>query len=287
MRLTGNGIWGEPANTGQAKALLRRAVDLGVNLIDTSDAYGPFISERLIAEALSPFPDGLVVATKGGLIQDGPGQWHRDGHPNHIKLACEESLRRLQTEQITLYQLHFPDPEVPFSDTLGALADLQAEGKIRHIGLCNVSATQLEEALALIPVASVQNRYSVQDRRADDILQICEEISAVFLPWAPLEQGGIGRDDSFVAIANRLGVTAHQLSIAWLLARSPAMVPIPATSSIDHLIDNLDAGSIAVQDDDLASINALTSTGQSRSTLRRDLGPAPTRSAEPQTNDAA
>jgi pyridoxine 4-dehydrogenase len=264
MRLTGEGIWGQPPDPACSRALLRRVVDLGVNLIDTSDAYGPFVSERIIADSLHPYPEDLVIATKGGLVQDGPARWHPDGRPEHLKAACEHSLRTLRVESISLYQLHMADPAVPLVETIGALTDLQAEGKVRHIGLCNVTATQLEEARGVAQIASIQNRFSVLDRRAEDLLSICEDADMVFMPWAPLDRGNIGKDIAMAAIAERLGIPAHQLSIAWLLARSPATIPIPATSSSGHLIENCEAISIHLYHDDLAALDCLSATGSRR-----------------------
>jgi pyridoxine 4-dehydrogenase len=255
MRITGPGIWGEPADHDQAIAVLRRAVDLGVNLIDTADSYGPAVSEHLIAEALHPYPDDVVIATKGGLLRDGPHRWRPDGRPAHLRTVCDESLQRLQLEQIPLYQLHRPDPRVPFEDSVGTLVELQREGKIRHIGLSNVTVAELDRALAVTPVVSVQNRYSPVDRRSDDVLARCETGSIGFLPWAPLEGGGIGDEGELERIAGAHDATPHQVAIAWLLARSAAMLPIPGTGSVAHLEENMAAASIELSADELARLS--------------------------------
>ena len=252
MRITGPGIWGDPADHDQAIAVLRRAVELGVNLIDTADSYGPAVSEQLIAEALHPYPDDVVIATKGGLTRPGPRQWHPDGRPEHLRTVCEESLGRLRLEQIPLYQFHRPDPRVPFEDSVGTLVELRREGKIRHIGLSNVTVAELERALALTPVVSVQNRYSPVDRRSDDVLARCETESIGFLPWAPLEGGGIGGEGELERVAAAHDATPHQVAIAWLLARSPAMLPIPGTGSVSHLEENMAAAAIELSSDELA-----------------------------------
>jgi len=255
MRITGPGIWGDPADRDEAIAVLRRAVELGVNLIDTADSYGPGVSEQLIAEALHPYPDDVVIATKGGLLRDGPHRWRPDGRPEHLRTVCDESLQRLRLEQIPLYQFHRPDPRVPFEDSVGALVELQREGKIRHIGLSNVTVAELDRALALTPVVSVQNRYSPVDRRSDDVLARCEDASIGFVPWAPLESGGIGDQGELERVAAAHDATPHQVAIAWLLARSPAMLPIPGTGSIAHLEENMAAASIELSTDELARLS--------------------------------
>ena len=254
MRITGRGIWGEPPDGDEAKAVLRRAIELDVNFIDTADSYGPEVSENLIAEALYPYPDDLVIATKGGLERPGPGRWPANGRPDHLKEACDGSLRRLRLEQIALYQLHRPDPSVPFGESIGALLELQREGKIRHIGLSNVSVQQLREAQRLTPIASVQNRYNLADRGSDPVLDVCEQEQLAFLPWAPIQD-----HESHAAvreIAQRHGATAHQVALAWLLARSPAMVPIPGTGSVAHLEENVAAAALDLSADE---VQALTS----------------------------
>jgi pyridoxine 4-dehydrogenase len=232
------------ADRGSAKTLLRRAVALGVNFIDTADSYGPGTSERLIADALLPYPDDLVIATKGGLVRDGPSTdlWPEDGRPEHLRAACEGSLARLRLERIDLYQLHRPDPKVPLEESLGALADLQAEGKIRHIGLSNVSLTELERAQAVVRVVSVQNRYSLVARQPEDVLDACASQQLAFIAWQPLGVGSLGRPGGPLArMASRLGASVPQVALAWLLHRSPLMLPIPGTFSIEHLEENLAA----------------------------------------------
>ena len=255
MRITGPGIWGEPEDHDEAIAVLRRAVELGVTLIDTADSYGPAVSERLIAEALHPYPDDVVIATKGGLLRDGPHRWRPDGRPEHLRTVCDESLQRLRLEQIPVYQFHRPDPRVPFEDSVGTLVELQQVGKIRHIGLSNVTVDELDRASALTPIASVQNRYSPVDRSSEDVLARCEAEAIGFLPWAPLEGGGIGGEGELERIAAAHDATAHQIAIAWLLARSPAMLPIPGTGSVAHLEENVAAGSIELSADELASLS--------------------------------
>jgi pyridoxine 4-dehydrogenase len=254
MRITGRGIWGEPPDVDEAKAVLRRAIELDVNFIDTADSYGPDVSEHLIAEALHPYPDDLVIATKGGLERPGPGRWPANGRPDHLKEACDGSLRRLRLEQIPLYQFHRPDPSVPFGESLGALIELQREGKIRHIGLSNVTVRQLREAQRITPIVSVQNRYNVVDRESDPVLEACEQEELAFLPYAPIqdhESHSAVRD-----VAKHRGATAHQVVLAWLLARSPAMVPIPGTGSVAHLEENVAAAGIELSADE---VQALTS----------------------------
>jgi pyridoxine 4-dehydrogenase len=257
MRITGKGIWGPPDDPEAAKRLLRRVVELDVNLIDTADSYGPEVSENLIAEALHPYPDGLVIATKGGLRRSGPGQWPRDGRPERLKECCEGSLRRLRLERIDLYQLHSPDPKVPIEDSLGALRDLQQEGKIRHIGVSNVSAEELEGARAVVDVVTVQNRYNLVDRRSEDVLEVCERDGIGFLPWFPLATGDLARPGGPVdELASAHEATPGQLALAWLLARSPVMLPIPGTASIDHLEENVAAQRISLDGEDLERLAA-------------------------------
>ena len=242
MRITGKGIWGPPDDPKDAKRLLRRVVELGIDLIDTADSYGPEVSENLIAEALHPYPDDLVIATKGGLRRTGPGQWPRDARPERLKECCEASLRRLKLDQIPLYQLHAPDPKVPYEDSVGALKELQDEGKIRHVGVSNVSVAQLEQARAVVDVASVQNRYNVADRDSDDVLEVCESLGIGFIPWFPLATGRLAESGGPLdRIARERDATPAQIALAWLLARSPVMLPIPGTSSIEHLEENLAA----------------------------------------------
>jgi aryl-alcohol dehydrogenase-like predicted oxidoreductase len=254
MRITGPGIWGDPPDHDEALRVLRRAVDLGVNLIDTADSYGPHVSERLIAEALSPYPDDLVIATKGGLLRDGPNQWRPDGRPEHLRAVCEESLQRLRLETIAIYQLHRPDPRVPLADSIGALVDLQHEGKIHHLGICNVTEAHLDEATRVAPMVSVQNRFSRVDRSSDSLVDRCERDGRAFLPWAPLEAGQIGRDAVIGAIARAHQATPHQVAIAWLLARSPVIVPIPGTGSTAHLEENMGAATLELSSDEIATL---------------------------------
>ena len=253
MRVTGRGIWGEPPSREQAIATLRRVVELGVNFIDTADSYGPSVSEELIAEALHPYPDDLVIATKGGLVRPGPNRWDANGRPEHLREACEGSLRRLRLEQIPLYQFHRPDPAVPLAESIGALAELKKEGKIRHIGISNVFETQLREAQRIVPIVSVQNRYNVADRRSQSMIDICEQEQLVFLPWAPIQE-----TDKRVAVAvaaERHGATEHQVVLAWLLAISPAILPIPGTGSAGHAEENIAAASLELSPQEIRAIS--------------------------------
>jgi pyridoxine 4-dehydrogenase len=242
MRITGDGIWGPPDDPEEAKRLLRRVVDLGVNLIDTADSYGPEVSENLIAEALHPYPDELVIATKGGFRRTGPGEWPRDARPERLKQCCEDSLRRLRVERIDLYQLHAPDPKVPFEDSVGALRELEEEGKIRHVGVSNVSLEQLERARGLVDVVTVQNRYNLTNRSSEDVLDSCEEAGIGFIPWFPLAVGSLTEAGGVLEeVAHAHDATPAQVALAWLLARSPVMLPIPGTGSIEHLEENVEA----------------------------------------------
>jgi pyridoxine 4-dehydrogenase len=251
MRITGDGIWGEPKHPDEAKRVLRRAVELGVNFIDTADSYGPEVSERLIGEALHPYPDDLVIATKGGLTRGGPGDWRADGRPQHLREAIEGSLSRLKLDRIDLYQFHRPDRRVPLEDSIGTLVELRDEGKIRHIGVSNFSVPQLETARAITEVVSVQNRHNLGDRSSDDVLAFCEQNGLAFLPWAPLQNasGAVER------VATSLGVTVNQVALAWLLAQSPWMLPIPGTGSVAHLEENVAAASLRLGDEQLAQLN--------------------------------
>lgn len=245
MRLTGSGVWGEPNDPAEAKRVLQQALDLGVNFIDTADSYGPDVSETLIAEALHPYPDDLVIGTKGGQLRDGPDEWRPDGRPEHLRAALEGSLKRLKLEQIDLYQLHRPDPEVHLEESVGALADLRAEGKIRHIGLSNVTEQQLRRARQLVPIVSVQNRYNLADRASEAVLEACEADHLVFIPWFPLATGDLAEADSPLAeAAAQLELTPAQVALAWLLERSPQMLVIPGTSSIEHLEENVRAAAV-------------------------------------------
>jgi aryl-alcohol dehydrogenase-like predicted oxidoreductase len=247
MRITGEGIWGEPANRGEAIRVLRRAVELGINFIDTADSYGPNVSEEIIAEALYPYPTGLVIATKGGFMRPGPNKWVENGKPEHLRSTCEGSLRRLRLERIDLYQLHRIDPKVPAEDQLGTLKDLQAQGKIKHIGLSEVSVRQIEHARTIVPIASVQNRYSVTDRGSEDVLKYCEKEKMGFIPWFPLAAGRVSGSESPISrIAAQWKATPSQVALAWLLARSPVMLPIPGTSKVKHLEENVEAAALKV-----------------------------------------
>jgi len=260
MRITGDGIWGEPRDANEAFAVLRRAVQLGTNFIDTADAYGPYISERLIREALYPYPRGLLIATKGGQVRPRRDEWLADGRPEHLRAACESSLTRLKLERIDLYQLHRPDPQVPYDDSIGELAKLQKEGKIRHIGVSNVTPEQLAQARALVKVVSVQNRYNVADRSSDDVLTVCEREQITFIPWGPLAQSAQagGSNQSLVAlqaIAKERNIDGNEAALAWLLTRSPVMLPIPGTSQVKHLEDNVGAAKIKLTPEEMARVS--------------------------------
>ncbi len=252
MRITGRGIWGPPSDHDEAVRVLQRAVELGVDFIDTADSYGPDVSEELIAEALAPYPVGLVIGTKGGLLRGGPGDWRSDGRPEHLRAACEGSLRRLQVDQIALYQFHRPDPAVPFEESLGELVRLREEGKVRHIGLSNVTTRQLARALEITPIASVQNRYNPTDRASDEVVELAATHGFAFLPWAPVGGHEPGEGKALAEVAGRHGVSPVQVAIAWQLARSPQMLPIPGTSSVAHLEENVAAAALELSADDLA-----------------------------------
>jgi len=252
MRITGSGIWGPPPDRRAAHDVLRHAVAGGVTFIDTADSYGPDVSEELIAEALAPYPAGLVIATKGGLVRPGPNLWEADGRPEHLRAALEGSLRRLRLERIDLYQLHRPDPKVPFAESLGALAELQRAGKIRHIGVSNVSLPQLAAARAIVPIVSVQNRYNFDDRSSEAVVDACAREGLAFLPWAPL--GGITplAARALERLAREHRRTPLQIALAWLLQRSPVMLPIPGTASLAHLDENLAAAALHLSDAEVA-----------------------------------
>ena len=252
MRVTGEGIWGDPPSRDEARALLRRVVELGVNFIDTADSYGPHVSEELIAEALHPYPDDLVIATKGGLERTGPGRWPANGRPEHLIEACEGSLRRLRLEQIPLYQFHRPDRSVPLEDSIGALVTLKEQGKIRHIGVSNFTENQLRRAQRLTPVVSVQNRYNVDDRGSESLVDLCEQEQLAFLPWAPIQD--LDRNDMVRTIAAGHGATPRQIVLAWLLARSPATLPIPGTGSLSHVEENVAAVDITLTPDEVSAL---------------------------------
>ena len=245
MRITGPGVWGEPKDRKEAVRVLRRAVDLGINLIDTADSYGPGVSEQIIAEALHPYPDGLIIATKAGFDRSGPNQWQENGKPEHLRAACTGSLKRLRLERIDLFQLHRIDPKVPAEDQLGALKDLQSEGKIKHIGLSEVSVAQIEHARTIVPVVTVQNRYSLADQAAEQVLEYCERSKIGFIPWFPLAAGKLsGPDPALERLAEQNGISTSQLALAWLLWRSPVLIPIPGTSSVRHLEENVAAAAV-------------------------------------------
>ena len=247
MRITGEGIWGEPADRPEAVRVLRKAVELGINFIDTADSYGPEVSEKIIAEALHPYPADLVIATKGGFDRTGPNKWVENGRPEHLRSACEGSLRRLRLEQIALYQLHRIDPKVPAEEQLGTLKQLQAEGKIKHVGLSEVSVQQIQHAQTIVPIVSVQNRYSLTDRGSEAVLQYCERQKLGFIPWFPLAAGKLsGGESPIVRVAAKLKVTPSEVALAWLLARSAVMLPIPGTSSVKHLEENVAAAGLKI-----------------------------------------
>jgi pyridoxine 4-dehydrogenase len=255
MRITGRGIWGEPPDVDGAKALLRRVVESGVNLIDTADSYGPEVSERLIGEALHPYPDDLVIATKGGLLRPGPNRWDPYCRPEHLKEACEGSLRRLKVERIDLYQLHTVDRKVALEDSIGALKELQDAGKIRHVGVSNFTVEQLERARAIVEVVSVQNLYNLTDRSSEDVLEHCGREGIGFIPWYPLASGDVAAPGGPLAdVAAMHDATPAQISLAWLLHRSPVMLPIPGTSSIEHFEENLGAGAIELSAEEMSRI---------------------------------
>jgi pyridoxine 4-dehydrogenase len=248
MRITGEGVWGEPADRTESVRVLRRAVELGINFIDTADSYGPYVSEEIIAEALHPYPKGLVIATKGGFDRPGPNKWVENGKPEHLRSACEGSLRRLRLDRIDLYQLHRIDPKVPAEDQLGTLKDLQSQGKIKHIGLSEVSVKQIQHARTIVPIVSVQNRYSVTDRGSEDVLEYCEKEKLGFIPWFPLAAGRVSGSDSPISrIATQWKATPSQVALAWLLARSPVLLPIPGTSKVQHLEENVAAAGLKIE----------------------------------------
>lgn len=259
MRITGSGIWGEPPDESAAIRLVRRAVELGVNFIDTADAYGPGVSEDLLARALRPYPADLIIATKGGLVRPGPGVWHHNGRPEHLRTACEGSLRRLRLERIDLYQLHAPDPDVPLEESIGELVRLRGEGKVRHIGVSNVTLEQLQRCERLTPVVSVQNRYNLRDRQSEAVLRHCAEQRIAFLPWAPLGSGQHASDaethDVLTRVARRAGISPAQAAIAWLLQHAPVMLPIPGTASSAHLEENVAAATVSIDSADLRALD--------------------------------
>lgn len=260
MRITGQGIWGDPPEVATAVRVLQRAVRVGVNFIDTADSYGPEVSENLIARALYPYSPDIVIATKGGLVRPGPDVWSRDARPEQLRKACEASLKRLRRASLDLYQLHAPDPNVPLEDSIGELVRLKSEGKIRHIGVSNVSLEELKRCERLTPVVSVQNRYNLEDRHSDEVLAHCERRAIAFLPWAPLGSGRHARSSGAFRALERVaelhGITVGQAAIAWLLARSTVMLPIPGTGSIEHLDQNVAAASVRLTPQDMHDLGA-------------------------------
>jgi len=254
MRVCGPDIWGPPKDRAAAHRVLRRAIELGVNFFDTADSYGPEVDEMLIAEALHPYPPGLVIGTKGGLVRPTRHAWDPDGRPEHLLRALDGSLKRLKLERIDLYQFHAPDPRVPFAESVGALAGAQLAGKIRHLGVSNVTLRQLAEARRIAPIVSVQNRYNLEDRASEDVLGACEQAGIAFLPWYPLGAGRVLRSSKLRRMAARAGTTPSHVALAWLLARSPVMLPIPGTASIPHLEENVTAAALKLAAADLAAL---------------------------------
>jgi pyridoxine 4-dehydrogenase len=252
MRITGDGIWGEPPDAERARNAVRRAVQLGVHFIDTADSYGPDVSERLIAETLHPYPDDLVIATKGGLVRPGPGRWDADGRPEHLREALEGSLRRLRVDMIDLYQLHRPDPHVPLEESIGFLAEMKKQGKIRHVGISNATEEQLRTAEQIVPIVSVQNRYNVVDRTSETMVDLCEQEELAFLPWAPIQEAD--EVEVITDAARNHGFTPRQIVLAWLLARSPRILPIPGSGSAEHVEANVAAAGIKLDQGEVAAI---------------------------------
>ena len=260
MRLCGPGVWGEPEDPKTAERVLRRVVELGVDFLDTADAYGPEVVERGISSALHPYPENLVIATKGGYTRQGPGRWRTNGSPKHLREACEGSLRRLKLERIDLYQLHRPDSRVPLERSIEALARLREEGKIRHVGLSNVTAEQLGRARKVVPIVSVQNRYNLNDRRSEAVLRACEGAGIAFIPWLPLATGRLARPGGALdRIRTRHDATFAQVALAWLLAKSPVMLPIPGTSSVAHLEENVAAAALRLSSEEVRALTLLKS----------------------------
>lgn len=263
MRITGEGIWGPPKDKDEAIAVLKRTLELGINLIDTADSYGPEVSENLIAEALYPYPEGLVIATKGGLLRTGPGQWPQDGRPEHLRQALEGSLRRLRVDQIDVYQFHRPDPKVPFEDSVGEIAKMKAEGKIRHVGLSNVTIDELARAQKIVPIVTVQNHYNLERpesermtvQQSEEMIDICARQGIGFIPWRPLATGELARPGGVLdQIARRHDAQPGQIALAWLLQRSPTILPIPGTSSVRHLEENVKGARIKLSQEEFEAI---------------------------------
>jgi pyridoxine 4-dehydrogenase len=258
MSLTGPGVWDDPRDPAAAREVLRRAVALGVDFVDTADSYGPGVAEKLVSEALHPY-DGVLVATKGGLTRQGPGRWSRNCRPEYLRAACEASLRRLRVERIDLYQLHTVDPTVAIEESVGGLDELRAEGKIRHIGLCNVDESELERALAVAPIVSVQNRFSLADRSSEELLERCERLGLAFVAWAPLAKGALARrSEALAALAETHGATPGQIALGWILSSSRATLPIPGTSSVAHLEENAAAADLRLMPEEIDALGRLT-----------------------------
>ncbi len=258
MQITGEGIWGDPADLDGCIRTVRRAVELGVDFIDTADSYGPEVSERILREALHPYPDDLVIATKAGLTRQGPGRWLPVGRPEYLRQQCELSLRRLGVERIDLFQLHRIDPQVPADEQFGLLAELQTEGKVAQVGLSQVSVAELEAARAVVPVVTVQNLFNLTNRSSDDVLAHCEAHGIGFIPWFPVASGALtGPDTPMAAVVAETGATPAQVALAWLLARSPVMLPIPGTKSVDHVEENCEAATLVLTDDQVARLDAV------------------------------
>lgn len=257
MRITGKGIWGPPKDKDEAIRVLKRAVELGVNFIDTADSYGPYVSEELIAEALYPYADGLVIATKGGLLRTGPDQWPVNAHPDHLKEALEGSLKRLKLEQIDLYQLHRIDPKVPAEQTFEFLKNAQEEGKIRHIGLSEVSVDDIKKAQEYFEVVSVQNMYSVDNRKWEPVLEYCKSQNIAFIPWFPLNAGNVDALEKIQKVAEKYDATTHQVALSWLLHHADNILLIPGTSSVDHLEENMKSASIDLSADDMKELDGI------------------------------
>jgi len=255
MRITGPGIWGPPEDHDEAIAVLRRAVELGINLIDTANSYGPEVSENLIAEALHPYPDDLVIATKGGLVRPGPGVWDPNGRPEHLREECEGSLRRLKLERIDLYQFHRPDPDVPLEESIGAIAQLREEGKVANVGVSNVTVDELRQAQAIVPIVSVQNRYNVVERKDEDVLEACAADGLGFIPWLPINRDKVAKNGAVTEVAKAHDATPGQVALAWLLRHSPVMLPIPGTSSVAHLEENVAAAQLQLSDEDMQRLD--------------------------------
>ncbi len=254
MRVCGPSVWGPPKDRGHALRVLRRAYELGCNFFDTADSYGPYVDEELIAEALHPYPKDLVIATKGGLVRPRASRWDEDGRPEHLRRALEGSLKRLKLERIDLYQLHAPDPKVSFAESVGTLADMQRAGKIRHVGVSNVDAAQLEEARRIVPVVSVQNEYNLENRSSEEVLKACERLGIAFLPWYPLGAGAALRSTKIKKMGKQRGATPAQIALAWLLTKSAFMLPIPGTNSLKHLEENVAAARLRLGPAEMAAL---------------------------------